>query len=170
MDSEGFKRLVMPYHRMLYRVAYRMTGNEQDAEDLLQDALMRLWQRRHLLSAEVLTEAYLIIVVRNLWRDRLRAKTLDSATELTENHEPPDMIRPDEEMERTDEAFLMKGLIDQLPQKERSIIRMYLMDELSYGEIEQATGFTQGNIRQIVMRTRQKLKEQFIKIARTWMN
>jgi RNA polymerase sigma-70 factor (ECF subfamily) len=47
---------------------------------------------------------------------------------------------------------------------------MYLLDELSYSEIEDATGLKQGNIRQIVMRTRQKLKEQFNKLAKTWMN
>ena len=72
--------------------------------------------------------------------------------------------------ERRDEAFLMKDLIERLPQREHDIITMYLLDELSYSEIEDATGLKQGNIRQIVMRTRQKLKEQFNKLAKTWMN
>jgi RNA polymerase sigma-70 factor (ECF subfamily) len=67
------------------------------------------------------------------------------------------------------EAFLMKELIDQLPPKEKNVITLYLLDEFSYEEIEHATGLKQGNIRQIVMRGRRKLKEEFTKIARIWM-
>lgn len=100
----------------------------------------------------------------------MRQKTLDSTDELTEQIQPPDEGIPDEMAERRDEAFLMKDLIERLPQREHDIITMYLLDELSYSEIEDATGLKQGNIRQIVMRTRQKLKEQFNKLAKTWMN
>ena len=46
---------------------------------------------------------------------------------------------------------------------------MYVIEELSYEEIESATGLKQNNLRQIVMRTREKLKEQFTKIAQSWM-
>jgi RNA polymerase sigma-70 factor (ECF subfamily) len=108
--------------------------------------------------------------MKNLHRDKMRQKTLDSTDELTEQIQPPDEGIPDEMAERRDEAFLMKDLIERLPQREHDIITMYLLDELSYSEIEDATGLKQGNIRQIVMRTRQKLKEQFNKLAKTWMN
>lgn len=170
MNAQEFKQRFMPYHRMLYRVAYRLTGNVQDAEDLLQDTFVRLWQKREVITKEVLTEAYLVIVMKNLHRDKMRQKTLDSTDELTEQIQPPDEGIPDEMAERRDEAFLMKDLIERLPQREHDIITMYLLDELSYSEIEDATGLKQGNIRQIVMRTRQKLKEQFNKLAKTWMN
>lgn len=170
MNAQEFKQRFMPYHRMLYRVAYRLTGNVQDAEDLLQDTFVRLWQKREVITEEVLTEAYLVIVMKNLHRDKMRQKNLDSTDELTEQIQPPDEGIPDEMAERRDEAFLMKDLIERLPQREHDIITMYLLDELSYSEIEDATGLKQGNIRQIVMRTRQKLKEQFNKLAKTWMN
>ena len=63
-----------------------------------------------------------------------------------------------------------KELIEHLPQKEKDIIRMYLLEELSYEEMEACTGMKQGNLRQIVLRTRNKLKEQFTKIAQSWKN
>ena len=66
MDAQEFKKRFMPYHRMLYRVAYRLTGNVQEAEDLLQDTYMRLWQKREQIVEETLTEAYLIIIMKNL--------------------------------------------------------------------------------------------------------
>ena len=64
----------------------------------------------------------------------------------------------------------MEQLINGLPERDGRIIRMHLVEERSYEEIEQDTGLSQGNIRIIVMRTRQKLKQQFIKMTKTWTN
>ena len=170
MDSKEFKRRFMPYHRMLYRVAYRLTENVQDAEDLLQDTYLRLWQKREQLTEDCVNEAYLIIIMRNIHRDKMRLKKLDTVTSIEDSDDPPDDSSLDDKTERADEAFLMKDLINHLPQRERSIITMYLIEEQTYDEIETSTGLKQGNIRQIVMRTRQKLKEQFKNLACTWMN
>ena len=170
MNAEEFKQRFMPYHRMLYRVAFSLTGNVLDAEDLLQDTFMRMWQKREQLTSALVNEAYLIIMMRNLYMDRARVKTLDTSIPLESVNLPSDQNRPDDKAERRNEAFLMKELIEHLPQKEKDIIRMYLLDELSYEEMEACTGMKQGNLRQIVLRTRNKLKEQFTKIAQSWKN
>lgn len=170
MYAEEFKQRFMPYHRMLYRVAFGLTGNQQDAEDLLQDTFMRMWQKRELLTSEHVNEAYLILMMRNLHLDRLRVKTPDTSIPLDSVSLPSDQNRPDEKAERRNEAFLIKELIEHLPLKEKDIIRMYLLEELSYEEMEACTGMKQGNLRQIVLRTRNKLKEQFTKIAQSWKN
>ena len=170
MYAEEFKQRFMPYHRMLYRVAFSLTGNVLDAEDLLQDTFMRMWQKREQLTSALVNEAYLIIMMRNLYMDRARVKTLDTSIPLESVNLPSDQNRPDDKAERRNEAFLMKELIEHLPQKEKDIIRMYLLEELSYEEMEASTGMKQGNLRQIVSRTRNKLKEQFTKIAQSWKN
>lgn len=46
MDSAKFKDIYMPFHKQLYKVAYGLTQNQQDAEDLLQDVYLRLWKKR----------------------------------------------------------------------------------------------------------------------------
>ena len=170
MNAEEFKQRFMPYHRMLYRVAFGLTGNQQDAEDLLQDTFMRMWQKREQLTSALVNEAYLIIMMRNLYMDRARVKTPDTSIPLESVCMASDPNRPDDKAERRNEAFLMKELIEHLPQKEKDIIRMYLLEELSYEEMEASTGMKQGNLRQIVLRTRNKLKEQFTKIAQSWKN
>lgn len=170
MNAEEFKQRFMPYHRMLYRVAFSLTGNVLDAEDLLQDTFMRMWQKREQLTSALVNEAYLIIMMRNLYMDRARVKTPDTSIPLDSISLPSDQNRPDDKAERQNDAFLMKELIEHLPQKEKDIIRMYLLEELSYEEMEACTGMKQGNLRQIVLRTRNKLKEQFTKIAQSWKN
>lgn len=170
MNAQEFKQRFMPYHRLLYRVAFHLTGNVQDAEDLLQDTYLKLWQKRDDLREEAVTQAYLVTLMRNLLRDQQRLKRIDSSAELRNELSPPDERNLDHQIDAKDEASQMEGLINQLPERDGKIIRMHLVEERSYEEIEKKTGLSQGNIRIIVMRTRQKLKQQFIKLTKTWTN
>jgi RNA polymerase sigma-70 factor (ECF subfamily) len=170
MDAREFKQRFLPHYKLLYRVAFQLTGNAQDAEDLLQDLYLKLWQKRDDLNDGAVTEAYLVTIMRNLFRDQRRLKHIDTSTELKEEAEPPDERSLDRQIDSRDEAAQMEGLIRQLPERDGRIIRMHLVDERSYEEIERDTGLSQGNIRIIVMRTRQKLKQQFLKMTKTWTN
>ena len=170
MDAREFKQRFLPHHRLLYRVAYQLTGNAQDAEDLLQDMYLKLWQKRDALPDEAVKEAYLITMMRRLFIDQHRLKHLDTSAELKEELSPPCERGLDSQVELKDEARQMEGLINELPERDAKIIRMHLMEDRSYEEIGQDTGLSQGNIRIFVMRTRQKLKQQFQKISKTWTN
>ena len=170
MDAREFKQRFMPHHRLLYRVAYHLTGNAQDAEDLLQDMYLKLWQKRDDLPDEAMKEAYLVTMMRRLFIDQRRLKHVDASAELKEEFSPPDERSLDRQIDTKDEATQMEGLIWQLSERDAKIIQMHLMDDRSYEEIEQDTGLSQGNIRIIVMRTKQKLKQQFQNITKTWTN
>ena len=170
MNAQEFKQRFMPFHKLLYRVAFHLTGNVQDAEDLLQDTYLKLWQKRNDLRDEAVTQAYLVTLMRNLLRDQQRLKRIDSSAELKDELSPPDERSLEGQIAAKDEASKMESLISQLPERDERIIRMHLVEERSYDEIVQDTGLTQGNIRIIVMRTKQKLKQQFIKLTKTWTN
>ena len=170
MDAQEFKQRFMPHYKLLYRVAYHLTGNAQDAEDLLQDMYLKLWQKCDDLPNEAMKEAYLVTMMRRLFIDQRRLKHIDASAELKEELSPPDERSLDHQMDTKDEAQQMEGLISELPERDGKIIRMHLIEDRSYEEIEQDTGLSQGNIRIIVMRTKQKLKQQFIKITKTWTN
>lgn len=168
MDAREFKQRFLPHHQLLYRVAYRLTGNAQDAEDLLQDTYLKLWQKRDVLKDEATNEAYLVTMMKNLYRDQCRLGRIDTSANLSENIEPPDEMTPSRQMEASDELQQMTTLLDGLPERDGTVLKMYLLEERSYKEIEQDTGLTQGYIRIIIMRTKQKLKQQWIKLTKTW--
>ena len=170
MDAREFEQRFMPHYKLLYRVAYQMTANAQDAEDLLQDMYLKLWQKRDSLSDEAMKESYLVKMIRNLFLEQHRIKRLDTSTELKEADSPPDEQRLDHQIDAKDETSQMESLINELPERDARIIQMHLIEERSYEEIEQNTGLSKGNIRIIVMRTRQKLKQQFQNITKTWTN
>ena len=168
MDAREVKQRFMPHYKLLYRVAYHLTGNAQDAEDLLQDMYLKLWQKRDELPDAAMKEAYLVTMIRRLFLDQRRLKHVNTSAELKEELSPPDERSLDHQIDSKDEARQMEGLISQLPERDAKIIQMHLMEDRSYEEIEQNTGLSQGNIRIIVMRTRQKLKQQFQNITKTW--
>lgn len=168
MDAREFKQRFLPHHRLLYRMAYHLTGNAQDAEDLLQDLYLKLWQKRDDLPDEAMTEAYLVTTIRNLFIDQRRLKHVDASAELKNEEGPPDERSLDRQIDARDEARQMEGLISELPERDAKIIQMHLVDDRSYEEIEHDTGLSQGNIRIIVMRTKKKLKQQFQNITKTW--
>ena len=170
MDAREFKRRFMPHHRLLYRVAYQLTGNAQDAEDLLQDLYLKLWQKRDDLPDEAMKEAYLATMIRNLFIDQRRLKHVDASAELKNEDGPPDERSLDRQIDARDEVRQMEGLISELSERDAKIIQMHLVDDCSYEEIERDTGLSQGNIRIIVMRTKKKLKQQFQNITKTWTN
>ena len=170
MDAREFKQRFMPHHRLLYRVAYQLTGNALDAEDLLQDLYLKLWQKRDDLPDEAMKEAYLATMIRNLFIDQRRLKHVDASAELKNEDGPPDERSLDRQIDARDEVRQMEGLISELSERDAKIIQMHLVDDRSYEEIERDTGLSQGNIRIIVMRTKKKLKQQFQNITKTWTN
>lgn len=170
MDAREFKQRFMPHYRLLYRVAYHLTGNAQDAEDLLQDLYLKLWQKRDDLPDETINDAYLATMMRNLFVDQRRLKHVDASAELKNEDGPPDERSLDRQIDALDEVRQMEGLINELSERDAKIIQMHLVDDRSYEEIEHDTGLSQGNIRIIVMRTKKKLKQQFQNITKTWTN
>ena len=168
MDAREFKQRFMPHYKLLYRVAYHLTGNAQDAEDLLQDMYLKLWQKRDELPDAAMKEAYLVTMIRRLFLDQRRLKHVNTSAELKDELSPPNEWSLDHQIDTRDEARQMEGLIRQLSERDGKIIQMHLMEDRSYEEIERDTGLSQSNIRIIVMRTRQKLKQQFQKITKTW--
>ena len=170
MTPQEFKQRFMPHYRLLYRVAYNITANAQDAEDLLQDMYLKLWQKRDSLTDEAMKESYLVAMMRNLFLDQRRIKRLDTSAELNEESSPPDERSLDHQIDSKDEYQQMEGLISELPERDAKIVKMHLVEDRSYEEIEQDTGLSQGNIRIIVMRTKQKLKQRFKNITKTWTN
>ena len=170
MDAREFKQRFMPHYKLLYRVAYYLTGNAQDAEDLLQDMYLKLWQKRHVLKEETDTQAYLVTMMKNLFIDQRRHKRLDASEDIEAHASPPDERSLDHQLDARDEVQQVEGLIRQLSERDAKIIQMHLMEDRSYEEIESDTGLSQGNIRIIVMRAKKKLKQQFQNITKTWTN
>lgn len=160
MDSAEFKKRYLKQHKLLYRISWSLTQNVQDAEDLVQDTYLRLWQKRDILPPESETDAYLITVVKNLFYDRQRKMQVDTRADIDKVSDPVDDDNPEDMLVQSSENQRVMKAIDDLPPGERKILSMHVIDSKSYTELEQETGLKQNYLRQIVMRAKNKLTDK----------
>ncbi|MBO7437485.1 MAG: RNA polymerase sigma factor [Bacteroidaceae bacterium] len=160
MDSEEFKKRYLKQHKLLYRISWSLTQNVQDAEDLVQDTYLRLWQKRDILPPESETDAYLITVVKNLFYDRQRKMQVDARADIDKVSDPVDDDNPEDLLVQSSENQRVMKAIDDLPPGERKILSMHVIESKSYTELEQETGLKQNYLRQIVMRAKNKLTDK----------
>ena len=162
MDANDFKRRFLPYHQKLYRIAFRLMGNAQDAEDMVQETYLKLWKKREELPPDIGNmEAYCVTLTKNLCYDALRAAHMEEEERTPEElniAQDSDLFR---EVAARDEVNQVKRIIETLPKQQRQVILMRDVNDCSMQEIEQATGLSAVNIRVLLSRTRKKIREQF---------
>ena len=165
MDASDFKQKFLPYHRKLYRSAFHLLGNAQDAEDMVQEAYLKLWQRRNELPPDITNlEAYCVTLVKHLCYDKRRISQLDEDERTPEELTLTEKSNVAHEVELKDEANQVMKLIGQLPDQQKQIMQMRDVEDRTYEEIEKVTGLTSINIRVLLSRARKKIREQFIEI------
>ncbi|MBR3757093.1 MAG: RNA polymerase sigma factor [Bacteroidaceae bacterium] len=164
MDTEEFKRRCLPLHIRLYRTAFRLMGNTMDAEDMVQETYLKLWERRDALEHVANLESYSTSLLRNLCIDAFRKKRPEEDSPPPEDFPLADNEDAATALERQEEATQLTNLINRLPEGQRTVMTLHDVEGCSYEEIEEATGFTAVNIRVMLSRARKKIREQFERI------
>lgn len=160
MDAITFKKKYIPYHQKLYRIAYRLLEDSCDAEDVVQEAYIKLWNKRDELKQIENNEAYCVILLRNLCLDFLKAKR-KHLYQSTEDTVIPDNFVLSDEIETIDKIKHIETIIDLLPEQQRKIVKLRHFDDYSNEEIEEILGLTSVNVRVLMSRARKKIKELF---------
>ncbi len=164
MDLQAFKQRILPVQGRLFRLAQLFLRNREEAEDTLQDVLLRLWTNRQQLDAYHSVEALAVQMTKNICLDKLKAhskqKTADGADLLNVQASG---FSPYQQMESADSTSLIYRLIDDLPDQQKLILHLRDVEEYSFDEIEQVTGLTINNIRVILSRARQRLRDNYVK-------
>ncbi len=158
-DGRAFASLVEPHLPMLYRIAARVSGDRALAEDAVQEALTLAYQRldryqpdtslRAFLAAYAVRQAHTLI--RSERRRRLREESSDAPERLPG---PSELTRARETAER------VRTALAKMPEKRREAALLRLDAELSYAEIAEAVGSTEGSARVLVHLALKELRAQ----------
>ncbi len=162
MKKISFQNDVLPLKNMLYRLALRITLNNAEAEDIVQDTLIKVWNNRDNWEKIDSIEAYCLTIARNLSLDR--NKKMDNQHQSIEEKQidkPDQSSNPFEDMNRKDLINLIKRLIDELPGKQRSCIQLRDFEGKSYKEIAIVLDITEEQVKINIFRARQAIKKKY---------
>ena len=160
MQASDFKQLFLPCHRKLFSVAYRLMGNAQAAEDMVQETFLKLWMQRDKIERIDNPEAYSITVLRRLFYDRMRIEHLQEVDKDVGSLQVTSSQNISRQLEAADEYQRVRQLISHLPEPQGRIMLMRDVEDRSFEEISIEIGLTEVNIRSILSRARKKIREQ----------
>jgi len=163
MELEKFKITVLPLREKMLNVSYRLVDEEADAEDVVQEAFLKLWCIRDQLDQYNSVEALAVTITKNLSLDKIKLRKHHS--------DEAELIRldsgtrsPAEQLEQQDAVACIRRLIDGLPTLQQTIIRMKDVEGYELAEIAEITGSQVESVRSNLSRARKKIREQYIAI------
>ena len=169
-DRKIFDELVHRYHRQAYNVAYRMTGNHTDAEDLTQDTFLKAYRFFRKYKRSMPFDNWLYRIMSNTFVDRLRRRpkvhmrSLDepiqheegeTALDLPDVTDGPEAIALSRELDAE-----MQSVLNTLPKDFRLAVVLSDIEGLSYEEISEVTNCSVGTVRSRLHRGRKLLRER----------
>lgn len=160
-QQKELEKVIVGMRRRLMDEARRFLRNQDEAEDTVQDVVLKLWTMRDRLGDYRSVEAMAVVITRHLCLSRKRdyGKCLDlqALKETTGSGSPEQLL-----IGRETEGRLLE-LIDSLPDRQQAILRMKHVDGMETDEIAALTGMTADSIRQNLSRARRNIMKRFIK-------
>ena len=143
----------------------RITQSEEDAKDIVQDTLLKVWDKKDEWNEIESIEAFSLTICRNLALDRIKKQ--DANNESLENTVIQGISRelsPLEETLQRDRVELVKRIINALPEKQRSCMQLRDIEGKQYKEIAEVLQITEEQVKVNIFRARKTVKERFIKL------
>lgn len=162
MTEKEFNHKVMPLAKQVYSFAQNMIGNPDDAADLTQDVMVKLWDTRRELKQVKNPRAWVLKMTRNLcldWLKKCKPEYNEEAIIQNGGYDT-DLLTL---IENQDIARAVRKIIDTLPANQREVMILRELEELEFDEIAQITGLELNNIRVLLSRGRTKVKEILVK-------
>ena len=162
MKEISFRNDVLPLKNKLFRLALRITLNREEAEDVVQDTLMKVWNSRDKWQQLESIEAYSLTIARNLSLDRIKKMDNNNGSLDEEQVERQDQAStPSERMIQKDKLDIVRKIIDELPEKQRSCLQLRDIEGKAYKEIADILSITEEQVKVNIFRARQTVKQRF---------
>jgi RNA polymerase sigma-70 factor, ECF subfamily len=172
-DHEAFRTLVEEHQTRVYNLAYRMLGNEKEAEDAAQDAFAQAYARLRSYNAEWRFKTWIMTITSNLCIDRLRRRKIEplSFADYTagaggdcESEADPIETRfvsgepgPEAVFDKRQRQTVLNAMLRELPEEDRGMVVMFYWDDMSYDDIAKATRTSVSAVKSRLFRARQKM-------------
>jgi RNA polymerase sigma-70 factor (ECF subfamily) len=164
-DAAAFEKLVTEYERLVYSVAYRLLGNEHDAQDAAQETFVKAYLSLDSFRGESKFSVWLYRTANNVCIDMLRKKTVptvslsvsDEDGEDAELSLPDERFSPETELEKKELRWAVNRAMAKLPEKYAQVLTLRHVAGQSYEEISETLNLDIGTVKSRIFRGRKKL-------------
>jgi len=161
-DTRAFELLVKQYERLVFHVIRRLITEQEDIEDICQEVFIKVhkglfrFNFQSKLSTWIAQVTYFTAVN---YLKKYKNKQVDSYPDDIENYHFTN-DNPEQLLTKKEAANYIEELIMQLPEKYKTVITLYHLNEFSCEEIGEITGMPEGTIKNYLFRARKLLKEK----------
>lgn len=142
----------------LYRVAFYILESQPDAQDVVQDLFIKLWNTRDELDKVLNLKAYCTTLIKNMCIDRIRKESKEQSIGI--EADIPESRTVDGDLIAKDKLNRVMAAIERLPKGQRNVVKMYVLEEMSYDEISEITGMSNLTLRVLLSNARKTLRKE----------
>ena len=161
MNLKDFTEKVVPLREELLIQAQRLSRNDDSAEDLVQEVMLRLWNMHDSLENHQNVKALALTILRNKYTDQWRHRQLESGKESCY-----EASTNDNAAEMNDEMAIIRTIIKHLPPLQQQIMTMKEIEGYEAEEIIKITGCTADSLKQNLSRARRRIQQEYIRMTK----
>ena len=165
--EEAFEAVFTRYYPLVYRLAYRCTGQRDEADDIAQEVFLRFYRTPPHATSDVEQRAWLCRVTTNIGLNALRARQRRKYHEEQANDgiqqpasEDATQLNPEQHVIAHEQAAFIRSVLAELPEQQQTYILLRSIG-LSYAEIAQATGVAPASVGSLLARAEREFRRRY---------
>ena len=162
MTIKEFQHSILPIKNTLYRLAKRVVGETSEAEDVVQEVFVKVWNQRNELTEIANLEAWCMRLTKNLSIDKLRSKHRRTESLLPEFDQTDNEQTPYQLVETNDTMQQIENLMNALPEKQKMVMHLRDIEGLAYQEISDALEMPVNQVKVYLFRARKQMREEIL--------
>ena len=163
MTEKEFKALILPMKNLMFFVARQILEDEHDAEDAVQDACLKAWQKRDSFNEIKNLKAWLCTVTKNIALNKVKNKGKIQLIEKADENMVEEEKTVDQSTENKAKVALIFSFLKELPQKQADCFKLRESQQMTYKEIGDIMDMDENNVKTNIFRARKKLRSLFQK-------
>lgn len=165
MGIDLFNKKILPLKDKLFRLAWMILRDQREAEDVVQDVMLKVWSKKDKWELIGNIEAYCYRSTRNLALDRQAMSTFRRTDSIDEKEDATaDYYTPYLQLIHQEKLHLIYKCVNELPMMQKTVFQLREIEEMSYKQIAHTLDMTVESVKINLFRARKKIKEMISNI------